>query len=49
MKDFYPICTFYDSEFYFKNLLALLKFVEIREFYEFLKFIKFAFSIYVAW
>ena len=26
---------FHDSEFYFKNSLAFLKFVKIREFYDF--------------
>jgi len=36
---------FHDSKFYFKNLLAFLKFMKIGEFYEILKLIKFAFSV----
>jgi len=38
-----------DSEFYFKNslaLLILLKVLDILKFYEILKFVKFAFSMY---
>ena len=37
---------FPDSEFHFKNLLALLRFVKIREFCEFLRIIQFALSVY---